>query len=288
MPHGSIAVGGVEVTALCDGVSEALGQLGEIFPDVPEAVWEDAGNRYPGTVGREGLWRLHVHCYLVRSGGSVILLDTGIGPPGTPVAEWFDPPGGALLRELEAAGAGPEDVDLVVTSHVHVDHVGWNVTGKGAEARPTFPRATYLIQEGDWIAYQDEEESTGREARDRSVRALRRLGVLELVRGERELTDEVRILPTPGHTAGSQGLLVDSGGERALLCGDVANHPVQVTDPGWRSVADADPSTAVRTREVLLARAESEAILVSTAHFPEPFGRVVRVEGRRSWAPVAP
>lgn len=285
MTHGSIEVGGVRIDALCDVETDYPGGLPEVFPDVPDGEWPAIRARHPGTVGEDGRWRFHDHCYVVRSEGRTILLDTGIGPPGTAIADELHPPGGALPGELRSAGLAPKDVDVVVISHMHMDHIGWNVTGEGPDLRPTFPRATYLVQEADWNAYLDEGDPDGRAVRGRQVRSLRDLGVLGLVQGERELTGEVLLFPTPGHTPGSQSLAVASGGERALLCGDVANHPVQVTHPHWRSVADADPSTAAATRDALFVRVESERMTMSTAHFREPFGGVVSSERRRLWFP---
>lgn len=286
MTHGSIEVGEVRIDALCDVETDIPERLADAFPDVTASEWPAVHARYPATVGANDRWRFHDHCYVIRSEGTVILLDTGIGPPGTTIADELDPAGGALPHELRSTGLAPEDVDLVAISHMHIDHIGWNVTGEGSDLRPTFPRATYLVQEADWVAYQDEEDPDGRAARGRQIRSLRDLGVLELVKGERELTGEVLLFPTPGHTPGSQSLALSSGEGRAVLCGDVANHPVQVTHPHWRSVADADPTTAARTREALFARVQSERITMSTAHFPEPFGHVVSSGGMRVWSPL--
>ena len=270
MPQGTVRLGDVDVTALRDVLTDAPGTLAEWFPGVPEEAWPRVRDRYPDTISEGGGWKYFVHCYLVRLGDRTVLVDTGIGPAGTSISEWLHPPGGALLRELAALGASPESIEVVAITHMHVDHVGGNATEDG----PAFPNATYLVQEADWIAYREEEDPEGRASRDRLVRSLRDQGVLELVDGERELAAGVRLVPTPGHTPGSQSVMIERGRRRLLLAGDVANHPVQVEEPEWHSLGDADPAMAAKTRVRWFARAEREGIILATAHFPHPFGRI--------------
>jgi glyoxylase-like metal-dependent hydrolase (beta-lactamase superfamily II) len=282
VPHGSISVGDVQVTALCDVVGDFPAPLGEVFPGVGRAAWEPYRHRYPETFNGADAWRLHDHCYLVRSGRGTILVDTGVGPASAPGAQWIGTPG-RLLDELREAGTGPEAVDTVVITHVHLDHVGWNVIWDGDQPRPVFPRARYLVQRADWDVFAAGGDDNDRDAFEHTVRPLETLGVLDLAAGDRPLTGELELLHTPGHTPGSQSVLVSSGGERAVLWGDVANHPAQVTETAWCSRADMDPGLADRTRQALLDRIEAEGMTVSTAHFPEPFGHIVWVEGRRYW-----
>jgi glyoxylase-like metal-dependent hydrolase (beta-lactamase superfamily II) len=117
-----------------------------------------------------------------------------------------------------------------------------------------------------------------------SLTPLEGLGALDMTDGERSLTSEVTALHTPGHTPGSMSLLITSGDQRAILVGDAIAHPAQVEHPDWVFAFDFDGETAQQTRGQLLDRIEAEGLIVSACHFPEPgFGRVVRLEGRRSW-----
>ena len=283
MPHGSVVVGAITVTALCDDVRAGPWSLEEAFPDVPAEEWPDVEREHPETVAPQRMWRAHDHCFLIRAPHRTILVDTGIGPRGTPVADLLHPEGGALLTELEGADVSTEEIDTVVLTHMHFDHIGWNVSGPSDDARPTFPRGRYVLQADEWRAYATGDgDPRGRPARDRQVRWLREAGVLELVEGQQEIADGIRVLATPGHTAGSQSVVVTLDDEHLVIAGDVANHPLQVTRPDRRSFADGDPSTATTTRRELFHRAERARAVVATAHFADPFGRIE--SGR--WEPI--
>jgi glyoxylase-like metal-dependent hydrolase (beta-lactamase superfamily II) len=187
------------------------------------------------------------------------------------------------LTSSAIPGASPDDVDLVVLTHMHFDHIGWNVGGPPDDPMPTFPHATYLLQQAEWDGYAGDDDPMGKPARDRQVRWLRDAGVLELVGGEREIADGVRLIVTAGHTPGSQSVRIGAGRDSLTLSGDVAHHPLQVRHPEHRSFADADPGAAEATRRSFLEAAERDRAILGPAHFPEPFGRVV--DGR--WVPVA-
>ena len=284
MPQRTLDVGAAQVTAVCDVVGDFPAPLDVAFPEVEEAAWEPYRRRYPEAFSGLDRWRLRDWCFLVRAGSRLVLVDTGVGQPGTPGAQWIGT-SGRLPEELAAAGVHAADVDVVVLTHLHLDHVGWNVAWDGDRPRPRFPQARYLIQRADWELFGSEGDDNDREAFERCVRPLQSLGVLELLDGDRVLTPELTVLHTPGHTPGSQSLLVASGGQAILLWGDAANHPAQVSEPTWCPRSDVQPETARRTRRELLDRVEAERMWLAPTHFPEPFGAVIRIEGRRYWSP---
>jgi glyoxylase-like metal-dependent hydrolase (beta-lactamase superfamily II) len=271
-----LLVGSVELVPLVDAVG-VLGELEELFPETSD--WDAERGRHPELFAGSQ-WRIPCTSYLVRSGGTTLLVDTAVGPAGLWGwnAEWED----GLLPALAEEGAAPEDVDVVFLTHLHIDHVGWNLTWDGGSPRPLFPRARYLVQRSDWEAFAARPEEA-RVAFDRCVRPLADLGVAELLDGDRTLDPVLSVLHTPGHTPGSQSLLVRSGAAAVLLWGDVANHPAQVDRPDWGPGSDALPEVARQTRRRLLDRLETEAIWLAPSHFPEPFGTVTRDADGRHW-----
>ena len=153
MAGDKIAIGSVEIISLADAVINHPVGLDHIFPEVATAAWEPYLQRYPGAFGGPNTWRVQFGGYLLRSQGRTILVDTGLGPTGTlvgagtPNPVLVNPPA-RLLESLQAVGVRPEDVDTVVLTHLHADHVGWNLQGEAGQRRPTFPRARYLVASG--------------------------------------------------------------------------------------------------------------------------------------------
>jgi glyoxylase-like metal-dependent hydrolase (beta-lactamase superfamily II) len=281
----SLTVGAVEVTAVCDVVGNFPVALDRAFPGVERAAWEPYRRQYPEVFDGPDRWRLRDWCFVVRASDRVVLVDTGVGGAGAAGAEWIGTPG-RLPQELAAAGVEPEEVELVLLTHLHLDHVGWNLAWDGDRPRPLFPRARYLVQRADWESFAAEGDDNDREAFERCVRPLQTLGVAELLDGDRVLDPELTVLHTPGHTPGSQSLLVRSGdGPAVLLWGDVANHPAQVSEPAWGPASDIQPEQARRTRQRLLDRLETERMWLGPAHFPDPFGTVDRAGDGRRWNP---
>ncbi len=284
-----ITVGDVEISHLYDLVADFRLTLDQAFPTVPAEAWEPYRREYPSLFGPGNVPRFHAGCYLIRSRGRTILVDTGIGPSSLGMARFFGT-GGHLPDRLRSAGVSPEDIDTVMFTHLHPDHVGWNLQQEGGQYRPTFPRARYVAHRADWdtvrrVEVQQELAAIAPGYVEQTLTPLESLGVLDLADGDRILlSEEVTALHTPGHTPGSMSLLVASRGERAILVGDAIGHPAQVEHPDWAVIHDMDGPQAERTRRQLLDRLEAEGLVVSANHFPEPgFGRVVRLEGRRFW-----
>ena len=284
MPPNKFSVGNVEITVLHDAVS-AL-PLNQTFPEVPANLWVPYQQRYPEAFDGTDNLRVHFECYLIRSQGQTILVDTGLGSsatnPGT-VAAFGGGNDGRLLDELATAGLKPEDVDTVFLTHLHPDHVGWNTSG-GANNSPSFPRARYVAHEADVGVFKSpqDEQIFGFKFWEETIAPLERAGVLDLLAGESTLTSEVTAIPTPGHTPGSMSIVIVSSGERALIMGDVFHNPAQVTETDWTFSFDSDPALAVQTRGRMVERAERENAAMAICH-TSGFGKVVRVEGRRYW-----
>jgi glyoxylase-like metal-dependent hydrolase (beta-lactamase superfamily II) len=276
-------LGNLHLLLLSDG--QYYQDAGAVFGIVPRIMWERLGielnDRHQMALG--------LTCLLVRSKGTTVLVETGVGEKERPRAQSTPLAEGNLLDELAAAGVSPEDVDVVINTHLHADHCGWNTrrTADGSWA-PTFPRARYLIQRGEWEAAMHPNERTRATYLAENLLPLQEAGRLELVDGETRVTDEVTIIPTRGHTADHASVVLTSGGETAVYLGDMVQHPAQLERAAWVSSFDLYPLEAMETKKAVVARAIAERQLVVAVHHPFPgLGLITETEdGRRKWVPV--
>jgi glyoxylase-like metal-dependent hydrolase (beta-lactamase superfamily II) len=282
VPHGSIRIGSVDIAALCDGVVLASRPASESFPGVRHDVLAETRERYP-EVFHIDRWRLHVHAFLLRAAGRTILVDAGVGPESVPAFAWSHTRG-ALPEELAALDVAPPDVDTVVITHVHDDHLGWTVAERSAE--PMFPNARYLIHRADWDLMATTEDEEDRAIFDAVLAPIDRAGALQLTEAGLRLTPQLGVVHAPGHTPGHQILLVDDGNEAAIVAGDLVNHPAQLLQPGLNGNSDGDGALAAATRAAFLERIDREERVVAAAHMPEGLGRFVRDGDRWAWTPL--
>ncbi|MEV4380313.1 MBL fold metallo-hydrolase [Streptosporangium sp. NPDC049644] len=248
MVHRPTTVAGVEVFPLCD----AVGPMGD-------SIRRPMREMFPGGChGEPDEWILHFHCYLLRdAAGRTVLVDTGIGPSDSPASSWAPVPG-ALGAELARVGTAPEEVEAVVITHLHSDHA----SGAVLAGAPAFPNARYVLQRA-------EIDAAAETVLDHVVRPLGEQ--VQAVAGGAEVLPGVRVLLAPGHTPGHQ--VVQLGD--LLLTGDLVLHPVQLENPRVTYLYDDDPELAAATRVELLDRVRAERGMIGTAHFAEPFTRIV-------------
>jgi glyoxylase-like metal-dependent hydrolase (beta-lactamase superfamily II) len=282
VPSAGRRVGSVEVVSLLDGIIVLDHPATESFPGGSPAAWVETRERYPEVFGDDA-WRLHVRGTLLRSTGRVVLVDTGVGPESAPAYAWSSVRG-RLPSELAAAGVEPGDVEIVVITHVHDDHLGWNVAEGTAD--PLFPNARYLVHGADWELMASSDDEEDREIFAALLAPLERSGVLEISGDRTTLTDELTLVHAPGHTPGHQVVLIDSGTERAIVSADLVNHPVMLVQPGVNGTSDFDPERALATRLAFLDRIDREDRLAFPTHFPDPAGRFERDGERWSWVPA--
>jgi len=272
-------VGDVTVTAVLESAAafspELLRRL--VLPDATRSAIAAIPWLQPHWADAAGDMRFVTQAFLVESCGRRVLVDTCLGNDKERLNPAFHRLQTPFLERLAEAGASPEDIDLVLCTHLHFDHVGWNTRWDGAHWVPTFPRARYLFATDEWRHWGEDPRHAY--VLDDSIRPVLDAGLVDLVETGHILTDEVRLLPTPGHTPGHVSVQIRSAGAEALITGDVLHHPCQVAHSEWTSPADHDAALASATRHALLADACARDVLVLGTHFAHPAAGFVRADG---------
>jgi glyoxylase-like metal-dependent hydrolase (beta-lactamase superfamily II) len=264
-------LGDIDVIGLQDGASF-------VSPDV---FGESDSAAHREMVGDDGRAELPISAFVVRSSGVTAIVDAGLGDR---VVQW-EPEGkgpqrlegGRLPAALAAARIDPTEIDLVLLTHLHLDHDGW----VWADDAPFFPNATVRFGRPDWDALV--EGSTSETAV--MMRNLQDAGRLDPIDGDGEVAPGISTLATPGHTPGHTMYVLSSQGQRAVILGDAISCPVQIAAPQLEALADVDRKLGIATRERILRELEGSDTLVGGPHFPGlEFGRVLVGEGTRYWS----
>jgi glyoxylase-like metal-dependent hydrolase (beta-lactamase superfamily II) len=249
-----------EIVPLLD-TEGSFATYAEAFPELSTAEVEAERERWPECFRGDDLW-LPFRVFLLR-GDRTIVVDAGLGPPPNGLIADATT---KLPQELERVGIAPDDVELAVFTHLHVDHVGW---------APLFASARAVVPAADWV-YFDRPQTHEKFA------SFEKRGALELVEGTHTVAPDVELVPTPGHTPGHSSVRV---GE-TLILGDVVVTPTQFTKPDLVfAPGDDDGARAARTRRVTLARLAAEGTRIASPHLPAPFGRVERAGEGFAWRP---
>ncbi len=246
-----------------------------MFGVVPRPLWErkippDERNRIP----------LALNCLLVEGPEALVLIDTGIGNKGSArfreiygVENEGDPT--RLEDAVRAAGFAPDDIDIVLFTHLHFDHAGGaTVRRPDGTVEPAFPRAKHVVQEGELAFAASPNERVRASYPEENLAPLTAAGLWSTVRGEAEVTRGIRVLPTPGHTPHHQSVLLHSQGETACFLGDVCPTAAHIPLP-WIMGYDLEPLVTLETKRALWERAREEDWLLLLQHDPvEAWGRL--------------
>jgi glyoxylase-like metal-dependent hydrolase (beta-lactamase superfamily II) len=221
----------------------------------------------------EGLMILSFQCFVLRSQGKNVMIDTCIGADRKREYDVFCNLKTTFLQDLEHAGYPVQSIDTVMCTHLHFDHVGWNTHLVDGKWVPTFPNARYLFGRKEYDHWVHMRETGGyhdfehmHDAIDPVIAA----GLVDFIGPEHKITDEVTLFPTPGHTPGHVSVMIRSRGEEAVITGDMLHHPIQFIDPQRPGNFDMDKEQGGRTRQAFVDRFADTKTLIIGSHFAEP------------------
>ncbi len=249
----------------------------DLFPNAGPDLHDVLRVHAPGQLCEEtGRLILPVQGFLLKTPTHVILVDACVGNDKTVAfPDWNMRSDMRFMAALTAAGVNPADVDYVLCTHLHVDHIGWNTRLENGKWVPTFPNARYLMPAADDAFFSAEPYDHYAE----SVLPVVEAGQAEFVTSDHRLGDHVTLLPTPGHTPGHVSILIQSGGVEAVITGDALHSSAQCHCPDWHFKFDMDADQAVTSRRFLLATAAEHNHTVLGSHFTLPSIGRVKAEG---------
>ncbi|MFI0900262.1 MBL fold metallo-hydrolase [Streptomyces sp. NPDC020983] len=292
----TLTLGDIDITPVVD-VPPSPVPRSFVFPDVPLDAWQAQEELLVPAhwIPDPDVIRLVMRTWLVRSEGRTILVDTGVGNgkdrPNLPFHANLRTD---FLANLSGTGVQPEDVDLVVLTHLHGDHVGWNTSFDGAAWVPTFPNARYVAPRADFDFFNPANGIASRCAPlmvnvfEDSVAPIREAGQLTLWEEEYVVDGGLRIRPAPGHTPGSSVITLTSGTDRAAFVGDLLHSPLQLSEPDCCPMLDEDEPRATATRRRLLGWAADSNALLLPAHLTGSGAMTIERDGAgfavKDWA----
>jgi glyoxylase-like metal-dependent hydrolase (beta-lactamase superfamily II) len=261
-------VGDVKITLVRE--IESAVPLHGLFPDAdPAFVQANASWLQPHFLNDDGTLPLSIHALVLESLGQTFVVDTCIGNRPVPGFDNMANLQTAFLADFAAAGYDLDDVDVVMCTHLHFDHVGWNTRLVDGAWVPTFPNARYLFSRVEYEYWDGGAPGVAVTFGD-AVRPVFEAGQAELVAMDHRINDELWFEPTPGHSPGHVSVRISSAGEDAVITGDMVHHPVQFAAPQWHMSADDDPARASATRLDFRARYADSGVRVFGTHFGGP------------------
>lgn len=275
------AIGNLQIARVMELVQDFPAR--EFFPDTSAEDWTPHRDwmMADGALTTDDNIMLPMQSYVVRTSHHTILLDTCIGNhkerPARPA--WHQKTDSTYLDNLAALDLSPGDIDYVMCTHLHHDHVGWNTKLVDGRWVPTFPNARYLMSKKELDIFREHDDPAASPSLNDSVLPVVESGQAELISSDYALDDEVWLEPTPGHTPDHFAVRLASAGQHAVVGGDLMHSPVQCMHPEWRARPDFDPQLARETRRSFMERHAELGSLVCMMHFPLPSAGHFKAQG---------
>ena len=258
----------------------------QFFPEIAADQWAPYRQRLAGWAMETASNALifPMQSFLLRTRHHTIVVDTCVGDHKQRARPtWNMTSSGTYLKRLAETGVRPEDVDYVMCTHMHPDHVGWNTRLENGRWVPTFPKARYVMSEKEWTYWSAFHKGTPQNQIADSVIPIVESGHAQMVKNDFAIDEDVWFESTPGHTPDHVSVRIASKGAQAVITGDLIHSPVQCLETEWVPRPDFDPPQAAATRRAFLERYCERDVLVCASHFPSPsFGHVIR-EGNAFW-----
>jgi glyoxylase-like metal-dependent hydrolase (beta-lactamase superfamily II) len=278
-------IGDVEITRLVE-VNGWVDDITMLLPDATPATLQAHPWLQPYWATPEGKMIISFQCFVMRTKDHAIMLDTCIGNDRQREFPVFTNMQTSFLDDLAHAGFKPEDIDTVLCTHLHFDHVGWNTRLVDGKWVPTFPNARYLFGRQEYEHWMMLKETHGYHDLNHmydSVQPVVDAGLVDLIEPSHKVCPELSLIPTPGHTPGHCSIVIESKGQRAIITGDMMHNPIQIALPGDLGRFDMQKEAASATRVKFVDSVANSDTLVIGSHFADPSaGHVVRdAEGTR-------
>ena len=272
----SVLVGDTSIFSVSDG--RMIFDKSQFFSGIENENWSDY-SEYQGPH-----FEMNVGSFIIKTEKDVVLVDTGLGKLDHNIKQ---PERETLVNEINSAGFSVSDFNIVFMTHLHLDHVGTNMTKTSEGWKPTFPNAKYMVSKNDWSHFSRMAKRKRFEYLNEQIQPLIDGGTLDLFDGESKVTNEITTLPTPGHTPGHCSLLIASKGEKVVILGDAAHIPPQTQETDWSPSPDHDKKLSAESRNMVMTFIEKENALLASGHFPSPgFGNLLRVNSKRIFIPT--
>lgn len=253
-----------------------------LFPDLSYADFEPHRHWLVPHFSTEELkMLLSIHTFVVRTTHHTILVDTCIGNHKKRDVPLWNNLQSDYLARLTAVGVNPNDVDYVMCTHMHVDHVGWHTRSEDGRWIPTFPNAKYLFHQREWDYWRASDDENQREVLEDSLIPIMDAGLAVMVDDDFAIEDLVRLEPTPGHTPGHCSIQLGAGATHGVITGDMIHHPAQIAEPQWTSRVCWDRQQSAKTRREFLERYADTSTTILGTHFAPPTALRIVSEGDR-------